>query len=156
MPNFNLYQLTQLTCLTNTIITRLIKYIVDIVGNTAEGIINIDYKVIIKVFIEVYFKIIVRRNIIFIRNQIISQLGILQTDKRRYIINFARVYSMLEIGRLLQPIFKASWFNIKGKKILKAKLIRLNSSLQIQKLKINNFNNYPNQYLIELNEVNSI
>ena len=45
--NFNLYQLTWLTCLTNTIITGLIKYIVDIVGNIAEGIININYKIII-------------------------------------------------------------------------------------------------------------
>ena len=47
-------------------ITRLIKYIVAVVGNTAEGIININYKVIIKVFIEVYFKVIAKRNIIFI------------------------------------------------------------------------------------------
>ena len=50
------------------ITTRLIKYIVDIVGNMAEGSININYKVIIEVLIEVYFKIIARRNIIFIRS----------------------------------------------------------------------------------------
>ena len=50
------------------IITRLIKYIVDIVGNTAKSIININYKAIIEVFIEVYFKVIARRNIIFIRS----------------------------------------------------------------------------------------
>ena len=50
------------------IITRLIKYIVDIVGNTVEGTINIDYKAIIKVFVEVYFKVITRRNIMFIRS----------------------------------------------------------------------------------------
>ena len=50
---------------------------VDIVGNTAEGIINVDYKTIIKVFMEVYFKVIARRNIIFVRSQIASQLGIL-------------------------------------------------------------------------------
>jgi hypothetical protein len=54
------------------IITRLIKYIVDMVGNTAEGIININYKVIIKVFIEVYFKVITKRNIMFIKSQITS------------------------------------------------------------------------------------
>ena len=38
------------------------------VGNTAESIINIDYKAIIEVFIEVYFKVITKRNIIFIRS----------------------------------------------------------------------------------------
>jgi len=31
------------------IITRLIKYIVAVVGNTEKGIINVDYKVIIEV-----------------------------------------------------------------------------------------------------------
>ena len=41
---------------------------VDIVGNTAEGTININYKAIIEVFIKVYFKVITRRNIIFIRS----------------------------------------------------------------------------------------
>jgi hypothetical protein len=50
------------------IITGLIKYIVDVVGNTAKGIININYKAIIEVLIEVYFKVIIRRNIIFIRS----------------------------------------------------------------------------------------
>ena len=70
MPNFNLYQLTWLTRLTNIIITELIKHIVDIVGNTAEGIININYKAIMEVFIKVYFKVIVKRNIIFIKSQI--------------------------------------------------------------------------------------
>ena len=76
MPNFNLYQLTRLTRLTNTIITGLIKYMVDVVGNTAEGTININYKAIIKVLVEVYFEVIARRNIIFVRSQIASQLGI--------------------------------------------------------------------------------
>ena len=52
--------------------TKLIEYIIDIVGNTAEDIININYKAIIEVFIEVYFKIIIKRNIIFIRSQIAS------------------------------------------------------------------------------------
>ena len=35
-----------------------------------EGIINTNYKAIIKVFIKVYFKVIIRRNAIFIRSQI--------------------------------------------------------------------------------------
>ena len=34
----------------------------------AKDIVNTNYKTIIKVFIEIYFKIIARRNIIFIRN----------------------------------------------------------------------------------------
>jgi len=50
------------------IITRLIKYIVAVVGNIEEGIINVNYKVIIEVLIEVYFKVITRRSAIFIRN----------------------------------------------------------------------------------------
>ena len=41
---------------------------VDIVGNIVEGTINVNYKVIIKVLIEAHFKVIARRNIIFIRN----------------------------------------------------------------------------------------
>ena len=40
------------------------------VGNTVEGIINANYKAIIEVLIEVYFKVITRRNTIFIRSQI--------------------------------------------------------------------------------------
>ena len=44
------------------IITRLIKYIVTIVGNIVEGIINTNYKAIVKVFIEVYFKVTAKRN----------------------------------------------------------------------------------------------
>ena len=50
------------------IITRLIKHIVDIVGNIAKGIININYKAIVEVFIKVYFKVIARRNVIFIKS----------------------------------------------------------------------------------------
>jgi hypothetical protein len=50
------------------IITRLIKYIVDVVGNIAKGIINVNYKIIMEVLMEVYFKVIARRNIIFIRS----------------------------------------------------------------------------------------
>ena len=54
------------------IITRLIKHIVDIVGNTVKGTININYKVIMEVLIKVHFKVITRRNVIFIRSQITS------------------------------------------------------------------------------------
>jgi len=39
-----------------------------VVGNIEEGIINVNYKVIIEVLIEVYFKVIARRNAIFIRS----------------------------------------------------------------------------------------
>ena len=54
------------------IITGLIKYIVAAVGNIVEGIINTNYKAIMEVFIEIYFKVIARRNIIFVRSQIVS------------------------------------------------------------------------------------
>ena len=37
-----------------------------VVGNTEEGIININYKAIIEVLIEVHFKVIARRSAIFI------------------------------------------------------------------------------------------
>ena len=50
------------------IITGLIKHIVAIVGNTVEGIININYKAIMEVLMEVYFKVIVKRNAIFIKS----------------------------------------------------------------------------------------
>ena len=50
------------------IITRLIKYIVAAVGNIVEGTINTNYKAIMEVFIEIYFKVIARRNVIFIRS----------------------------------------------------------------------------------------
>jgi hypothetical protein len=53
---------------TNITITGLIKYIVAAVGNIAKSIININYKVIIKVLIEVYLKVITRRNIMSIKN----------------------------------------------------------------------------------------
>ena len=54
------------------IITRLTKYTVAVVGNTAEGTININYKVIIEVLIEVYFEVITRRSTMFIRSQTTS------------------------------------------------------------------------------------
>ena len=39
-----------------------------VVGNIVKGIINIDYKVIIKVFIEIYFKVIAKRNAMSVRS----------------------------------------------------------------------------------------
>ena len=45
---------------------------VAVVGNIKEGITNINYKVIVEVLIEVYFKVITRRNTTFIRSQIAS------------------------------------------------------------------------------------
>ena len=50
------------------ITTRLIKHIVAVVRNIEEGTININYKAIIEVLIEVYFKVITRRSIIFIES----------------------------------------------------------------------------------------
>ena len=47
---------------------RLIKHIVAAVGNTAEGTINANYKAIVEVLIEIYFTVITRRNIIFIKS----------------------------------------------------------------------------------------
>ena len=38
------------------------------VGNMVEGTINTNYKAIIEVFIKVYFKVIARRNAIFVRS----------------------------------------------------------------------------------------
>ena len=52
------------------IITRLIKYIVAVVGNIKEGTINVDYKAIVEVLVEVYFKVIARRSAMFVRSQI--------------------------------------------------------------------------------------
>ena len=56
----------------NIIITGLTKHIVAIVGNTAKGIINVNYKAIIEVLIEVYFEVIIKKSVIFIISQITS------------------------------------------------------------------------------------
>jgi len=71
------------------------------VGDTVEGTININYKAIMEVLVEVYLKTINRRNAMFIRSQIAGQLGTLLIDERRYIISFARAHKTLEIVRLL-------------------------------------------------------
>ena len=39
-----------------------------VVGITAEGTININYEATVEVLMEVYSKVITRRNAIFIRN----------------------------------------------------------------------------------------
>ena len=54
------------------IIPRLTKYIVAVVGNIKKGTINVNYKAIIEVLIEVYSKVIARRSTIYIRSQITS------------------------------------------------------------------------------------
>jgi len=41
---------------------------VAVVGNIVKGIINVDYKAIMEVLVEVYFKVIARRSAIFIRS----------------------------------------------------------------------------------------
>ena len=45
---------------------------VNIVGNTVKGTINVNYKVIMEVLIKVHFKIIIKKNMIFIKSQITS------------------------------------------------------------------------------------
>jgi len=45
---------------------------VAVVGNTVKGIINVNYKAIMEVLIEVHFKVITRRSTIFIKSQIAS------------------------------------------------------------------------------------
>ena len=45
---------------------------VAVVGNIEEGIINVNYKVIVEVLIKVYFKVITKRNTMFKRSQITS------------------------------------------------------------------------------------
>jgi len=42
------------------------------VGNTEEGIINVNYKATIEVPVEVYFKVIAKRSAMFVRSQIAS------------------------------------------------------------------------------------
>ena len=41
---------------------------VAVVGNIVKGTINVNYKAIIEVLVEVYFKAITRRSAIFIRS----------------------------------------------------------------------------------------
>ena len=48
--------------------TRLIGYIVAVVGDIVEGTINVDHEAIIEILVEVYFKVIARRSATFVRN----------------------------------------------------------------------------------------
>jgi len=41
---------------------------VAIVGNITEGTINVDYKAIVEVLMEVYFKVITKRSAMFVRS----------------------------------------------------------------------------------------
>ena len=54
------------------ITTGPIEHIVAVIGNTVKDIINIDYKAIVEALIKIYFKVIAKRNAIFVRSQIIS------------------------------------------------------------------------------------
>ena len=41
---------------------------VAVVGNIVKGIINTNYKIIIEVLIKIYFKVIAKRNTMFVRS----------------------------------------------------------------------------------------
>ena len=57
-----------------------------IIGNIKEGIININYKIIIKVFIKVYFKIIAKKKY-YIYRKLNYQLTRYSLNKRKEIYN---------------------------------------------------------------------
>jgi len=50
------------------IITGLIEYMVAVVGNIEEGTINVNYKATVEVLMEVYFEVITRKSVIFVRS----------------------------------------------------------------------------------------
>jgi hypothetical protein len=77
-----------------------------VVKNTVKGIININYRAIIEVFIEVYSEVIIRKSTIYIRSQITSQLNTPLINKRRHIISSIKIQKMLEIIKLLWPTSK--------------------------------------------------
>jgi len=85
---------------------------VAVVGNMAKGTIN-DHKTKMEVLMEAYSKVITKRNVTFVKNQIAGQLGILLMSKRGHITSFAKVQEILKIMKSLQPTSKAFWFNIK-------------------------------------------
>ena len=39
-----------------------------VIGNMAKGTINVNYKAIVEVLVEVYFKVITKKSAIFVRN----------------------------------------------------------------------------------------
>jgi hypothetical protein len=81
---------------------------VAVVGNMAEGIINVNYRAIMEVLVEIYSKVIARRSAMYIRSQIASQLDTPLISKRRHIISSVRVQETLEIIKSLWLTFKAS------------------------------------------------
>ena len=87
---------------------------VAVVGNMAKDTINVDYKAIVEVFVEVHFEVIARESVTFVKSQIAGQLDTPLMSKRRHITSFVRVQETLEIVRLLWLTFKASWFNTKA------------------------------------------
>ena len=64
---------------------------VAMVDNMIEGTINVNYKAIVEVLVEVYFEVIARRSAMFARSQIAGQLDTFLMSERRYIISFIRV-----------------------------------------------------------------
>ena len=50
------------------IITRLIKHMVAAVGDTAEGISNVNHEAIVEVLMEVHFEVIARRSTTFMQS----------------------------------------------------------------------------------------
>jgi hypothetical protein len=62
-----------------------------VVGNTAKGTINVDYKAIMEVLVEVYFEVIARRSATFVRSQITSQLDTPLISERRHITSSVKV-----------------------------------------------------------------
>jgi hypothetical protein len=73
------------------IIIRPTEHTVAVVGNIAEGIINVDYRAIMEVFVEVYSEVIIRRSAMYVKSQIVSQLDTPLMSERRYIISSVRV-----------------------------------------------------------------
>ena len=71
------------------------------VGNTAKGTINVNYKVIMEVLAEVYFEVITRRSATFIRSQIASQLGTPSISEKKHTTDFARAHKTLEVIKSL-------------------------------------------------------
>ena len=58
-----------------------------VVGNTEEGIINVDHEAIVE---EVYFEVIARKSATFVRSQIAGQRDTPLMSERRHITSFVR------------------------------------------------------------------
>jgi hypothetical protein len=79
-----------------------------VVGNIVEGTINVNYKAIMEVLVEVHSEVITRRSATYIRSQITSQLDTPLISERRHITSSVKVQETLEIVRSLRPTSKAS------------------------------------------------